>query len=495
MSNVKNESSSQIWNFISEPDLHPMKIMVKTNKLKKSEGFIFVAPYVIYGNTMVGQTGCIIMNQEGTPIWFSPLSSPYIQNTDFKVQKYKGKLVLTLWEGTISGTQSTNPNLPDGDPEPGAFFKIIDQNYKLVKKIYAHNGFTSDVHEFIITKRNTALFLGLKQVEANLAAYGGPEDGYIDNYSIQEVCISTNKLIFFWNALDHVNPNDSMVAASTTTNNIWDCFHVNSLEENPCNENQLLVSMRNMWTIYCIDKITGNILWQLGGKRNEFTFENDAMFSWQHYARFHSNNKISLFDDACCASTSSPSQGQSRGLILELDFERKMANKYKTFYHDPPLFAASQGNAQRLLSSNYFIGWGQEPKASEFLCCGNTASDPSKNLIYEIEYPNDNISYRTFKYDEWIGKPLYPPSITIITKNEYINVYVSWNGSTETVAWKLFAGKHKEKLHLIKDMRRTGFETKIQICDKGPYYQVYAIDHKKNIIGVSEILKNNKCIT
>jgi len=177
-----------------------------------------------------------------------------------------------------------------------------------------------------------------------------------------------------------------------------------------------------------------------------------------------------------------------------LDFENGIAKVNKTFYHDPPLFAASQGNAQRLSDGNYFIGWGQEGYASEYRCCGNTIEDPSKNLVYEIEYPDDNISYRAQKY-AWIGKPLYPPSVGIISKECHVDIFVSWNGATQVVKWRVLAGKQKEKLRIIKQVCRSGFETEIRVCDKGPYFRVYAIDHKDVIIGRSEIISvsSNDC--
>jgi hypothetical protein len=301
-----NNSSSQVWNFVSAPELHPMKVSINVNNPGTVSGLIFVAPYTSYEETMIGQTGALIMDQAGNPVWVRPLDSIYIQNTDFRVQSYKGKPVLTMWQGTISGTQSANPNLPAGDPEPGAYYLILNQNYKVIKTLTAQQGFTADVHEFIITNRNTALFTAVKQVPADLTPYGGPADGYFDNYSIQEVDLKTGKLVFFWDVLTHVDPAESMVSASsaTSSNNIWDCFHVNSVEEGP--DNTLLISMRNMWAIYNIDKETGNIIWQLGGKQNDFTFGQNATFSWQHDARHRPGNRISLFDDACCASPSSP---------------------------------------------------------------------------------------------------------------------------------------------------------------------------------------------
>lgn len=115
---------------------------------------------------------------------------------------------------------------------------------------------------------------------------------------------------------------------------------------------QLLISMRNMWAIYNIDKETGNIIWQLGGKQSNFTFGPNAAFSWQHDARHRPGNRISLFDDACCATSSPLPTGQAHGLILQLDLQNMTANVDRTYYHDPALFVSSQGNVQLLPNEN-----------------------------------------------------------------------------------------------------------------------------------------------
>lgn len=484
-----NQSSPQVWNFVSAPALHPMKVTINVNEPGTAPGLLFVAPYTLFEAKMIGQTGSLIMDQEGNPVWFKPLDSIYIQNANFRVQTYKGKPVLTTWQGTIAGTQTAHPNLPDGDPEPGAYYKIIDQHYQVIKKLTAKKGFTSDLHEFTITKRNTALFTAVKQVPADLRPYGGPKDGYFDNYSIQEVDLETGKLLFFWNVLDHINPADSMLPASsaTSSNNIWDCFHVNSVEEGP--NNTLLISMRNMWAIYNIDKKSKKIIWQLGGKQSDFTFGPNATFSWQHDARHRSGNRISLFDDACCASESSPPQGQAHGLILHLNFQNMTANIDRTYYHNPPLFVASQGNVQKKSNGNKFIGWGQEPYLSEYANEGNTQKNPSLNWLYDMQYPNQNISYRAFK-NQWVGLPHYPPSIAVEPKlNNEVIVYASWNGSTETVAWQVLAGPTPKKLSaVLKSTPRTGFETDIPVHSMGPYFQVNALNSSGKVIGTSRII-------
>ena len=50
-----------------------------------------------------------------------------------------------------------------------------------------------------------------------------------------------------------------------------------------------------------IDHINGEVLWNLGGKLNEFTdlSHGAAMdFSWQHDACWHNDTIITLFDNA-----------------------------------------------------------------------------------------------------------------------------------------------------------------------------------------------------
>lgn len=483
----KNNSSPQVWNFVSAPNLHPMKVTVNVNEPGTASGLIFVAPYTGFGVALVGQTGALILDQSGNPVWFRPLDSKYTQNTDFRVQSYHGKPVLTMWQGTISGTQSANPSLPPGVPEPGAYYQIINQNYNVIKKIIAQKGFTSDLHEFTITKRNTALFTAAKQVPADLTLYGGPANGYINNYSIQEVDLATGRLLFFWNVLGHVNPADSMIPASSATsfNNIWDCFHVNSVEEGP--DNTLLISMRNMSAIYNISKKTGNLIWQLGGKQSNFTFGPNAAFSWQHDARYRSGNRISLFDNACCASPGSPPEGQARGLVLKLNFQNMTASVDRTYYHDPALFVPTQGNGQKLPNGDQFVGWGQEPYLSEFANAGNTIKDPSLNFLYNMQFPNQNISYRAYKH-KWVGLPLYPPSIAVDQLFEDAVVYASWNGSTETAAWQVLAGSTSKKLSVvIISTPRTGFETEIKVNSDGPYFQVKALNSDGKVIGTSRI--------
>ena len=106
-------NSSQVWSFISEPNLHPMKITVNRLDPGTSSDLIFLAPYGFSADAMYGQPGGLIVNTEGDPVWFRPLSSPNLMNTDFRMQTFNGKPVLTFWQGTLA-TPPAYTNAPGG---------------------------------------------------------------------------------------------------------------------------------------------------------------------------------------------------------------------------------------------------------------------------------------------------------------------------------------------------------------------------------------------
>lgn len=479
--------SPQVWSFVSAPKLHPMKVVVNRFEPGTSGGFIFLAPYGFSLNPMYGQTGSLILDNAGNPIWFRPLPSVNLMNTDFRVQTYRCKPVLTFWQGTLA-TPPTYTNAPGGSSEPGSCFYILDNHYRVIKTLSAHRGYTSDIHEFLITPRNTALFLSTKSIPMDLTPYGGPADGFVQNFAIQEVDIKTNKLLFFWSALDHIPLTESFEPASSAvqSGNIWDAYHLNSisLTDDPDN---ILVSSRNAWTIYKINKPSKNILWRLGGKNSTFIIASGAEFSWQHDARFLPNNLISMFDDN--SDGMSPPGPSSHGLILQLNFVTMTASVYRTYFHDPNITVASQGNLQSLPNGNKFVGWGQSAYYSEFSEAGNTEATPSVNLLYDAAMPSsNNYSYRAYRHD-WIGRPCYPPKIAVRSTNGIVTVYASWNGSTETVSWQVFAGPKRKKLSLVSTADKSGFETAVQVAAQGPYFQVRALDRKGRVIGKSKTVR------
>lgn len=483
--------SPQVWSFVSAPDLHPMKTTVNVLNAGIAPGFVFLAPYAFSADAMYGQSGSLILDNLGNPIWFRPLSTPNLMNTDFRVQQLNGQSVLTFWQGTLA-TPPTYTNAPGGSSEPGSCYYILDNTYSVIKTVSAQNDFTSDIHEFLLTPNNTALFLSTKAVPMDLTPYGGPKNGFVQDFAIQEIDLQTNELIFFWDALQHIPLTDSFEPASSATSsaNIWDAYHFNSIGLTDTSSD-LIVSGRNLWTIYRINKTTGDIVWRLGGKQSSFTILSGAEFSWQHDARFLSgtstSSTVSMFDDNCCeGDTVPPGTPPAHGLVLQLDLNAMTASLATSYYHDPLINVSSQGNVQTLSNGNKFVGWGQSQYFSEFAAAGNTQSTPSVNLLYDAQMPGSNYSYRAYR-ETWVATPFYPPSIAVTLNGGLATIYASWNGSTETASWQVFAGSDPSSLSLVASAAKSSFETAILVVSKGPYFQVKALDASGRVIGVSQV--------
>ncbi|MFF0157334.1 arylsulfotransferase family protein [Streptomyces sp. NPDC005263] len=481
-----------MWRFVSEPGLRPMRVKVTANKSGTARGDIFVAPFS--ADQMVGQTGALVNDNSGDPVWFRPLSSTNLQNADFKVQTYydghrdRGQPVLTWWQGSLA-LPPAYTNLPAGAPEPGGCYYLYDARYRLLKTVFAHHGYYPDEHEFTLTRRGTALFLASKPVRLDLRPYGGPRNGAILNSEVQEVDLATGRLLNSWNALDHLDPADSEepVSSASSSDGVWDAFHINSVDEGP--GGQWLVSSRNMWAVYGISKKSGKIRYQIGGKKSDFTFGPNAHFYWQHDARFRPGSRISMFDDGCCDLPDGPPEQQSHGLILNLDFRRHRATVAKTYYHKPPLYSPTQGNTQALPNGNQFIGWGQSPYYSEYASAGNTQGNGSRNRLYDAKLPGSNISYRAFR-NAWTGTPYYPPKAAARADGRGRIVYASWNGSTQTRAWQVLAGPKPDSLSVVvKRAERSGFETAVRTGAPGPYYQVKALDAAGKVLRASRVVR------
>ncbi len=97
------QPENDVWRFRSRPDLGPPAVEVTTQADEVASGYIFVAPKrgFLAPKRGVGQDGPMIVDGGGQPVWFYSLQDKGKSATDFKVQYYKGRPVLTWWEGRV----------------------------------------------------------------------------------------------------------------------------------------------------------------------------------------------------------------------------------------------------------------------------------------------------------------------------------------------------------------------------------------------------------
>ena len=97
---------------------------------------------------------------------------------------------------------------------------------------------------------------------------------------------------------------------------LCDYFHIYSIDVEP--DGNLLVSARNTWTVYRVDRKSGEVLWRLGGKRSNFEMGEGARTAFQHEARRHEDGTITVFDNGAGPKV----HDQSRAIVIELDEEQ-----------------------------------------------------------------------------------------------------------------------------------------------------------------------------
>ncbi len=310
------------------------------------------------------------MRQDGTVLWFNPLT---MGSTNLQMQTYKGAPVLTWWQGDV-----VNPGYGIGE------YQILDSSYQQVATVQAGNGLKGDLHEFIISPQNTALFTIYEQRPEDLSSVGGPSDGQLLDSLFQEVDIATGKVLMHWRASHHVALSESYLTVPQSKNKPYDFFHINSIDID--DDGNLLVSSRHTWCIYKIDRSSGEIIWRLNGKKSDFHMGWRTHFHWQHDARHRHSNVVTLFDDGAGPTNAEPT---SRGLKLYLNTKKMRAELIEAYTPHPKMLAHYTGSTRVLSNGNVFIGWGNEPYFSEYSANGH--------LLYQARFPDGVYSYRAIK--------------------------------------------------------------------------------------------------
>jgi arylsulfotransferase ASST len=443
----------------SRPDLKPPLVQIRTAAHNTAPGYVFLAPKMV-----VAQAGPMIMDNRGEVVWFKPLNTRGV--TDFRVQQYLGKPVLTWWRGKVS-----NVGVGDG------WFVIYNTSYRPIAEVRAGNGLVGDVHEFLITKNNTALFTVYHRLPIDLSSVGGPEEGKIWDGIVQEVDIASGRVLFEWHSYPQVAINESYApppkAKAGAKAPPYDYFHVNSIEVEP--NGNILVSARNTHGIYEIDRKTKKVVWRLGGKRSDFKMGAGTKFAWQHDARRHADGTITIFDNGAAP----PVEKFSRVLVVRVDESTKKATLVRSYRHPKRLLAPFEGNAQFLPNGNIMVGWGAWPYVSEL--------SPSGAVLFDAYFGQgkppgkDADSYRAYRF-AWRGHPADRPVVVVAGDT----AYSSWNGATDVVRWQVLAGRAAGQLKPVQTVAKNGFETPIRLKSSAAFYAVKAIGRDGKVLGTSQ---------
>ncbi|HWB23715.1 MAG TPA: arylsulfotransferase family protein [Gaiellaceae bacterium] len=442
----------KIHEFVTRPDLVPPYVTVVHDNGHASGGLLFLAP-----SSGPGRRGNLIVDNAGQPVWFHPTTPVTAMN--FRTAIYRGKPVLTWWEG------STEQGLGKGT------HVILDDSYQLVARVQAGAGRPSDLHEFLLTPHGTALVTAWELVDADLTSVGGPSDGQVVGGIVQELELPSGRVLFEWKSLDHVPIQESHAGVGAP----FDYFHVNSIELD--SDGNLLVSARNTWAIYKIDRGSGEVIWRLGGKKSDFAMGPGTGFAWQHDARHHGTGDrlVSLFDDGSAPQV----QPQSKGMVIALDTKNMRATLHRKYTHHPSVLAHALGSTQVLPNGNVLVGFGTAPYFTEYSADGK--------VLFDAKLPPGGQNYRALRLP-WTGKPALQPEIAARRHTSGHTVFASWNGATEVASWLFETGPTAAKLHHAATKPRKTFETSLIVPPSARHAKVTALDRHGKPLRTSKTL-------
>ncbi|HEY5274405.1 MAG TPA: arylsulfotransferase family protein [Acidimicrobiales bacterium] len=442
--------------FHSRPDLVPPRCQMTVPLSDLSPGYILLSPSLIPSaraltrnsglSLGVGQEGVMLLDSDNHVVWFLPTDQ---LATNLQVQQYRGEPVLTFWQGAIVG------GIGYGE------VVILDANYRQVAVIRGGNGLKADLHDCTLTPEGTALVTAYTTKKADLSALGGSKHGEVFDSVVQEIDVASGKVVHEWHSMDHVPVSESQ---SKPGKGAFDYFHINSVSlDDP---DHLLVSARNTWALYRVDRSSGEVVSRLGGKKSDFALGPGVEFYWQHHSRRQPNGTITVFDDGATPAK----EGQSRGLVLRLDDAAKTIALDKAYTHPAHLLTDFEGSVQVLPDGHVFIGWGALPYFSEF--------DADGKLIFDGRLPTNVQSYRAFRAN-WTGRPLEAPAVATATDSfGNVVVYMSWNGATELASWQVLMGKGAGPMRPVGSAEKESFETTVTVQKLGTNLVAVALDAK-----------------
>jgi hypothetical protein len=369
---------------------------------------------------------------------------------NFRTQTYRGKPVLTWWQGESQSGHGVGTDY------------IADDHYNIIAS-FTPAGMPADAHEFRLTPGGDALVTSYVEKTTDLTAVGGPKDGKIYDCIASVIDVATGRTKFQWDALRHVPVADTY--ASYKAGKILDPYHMNSIALDPAGN--LILSLRHTSTIHNINPSTGATNWRLGGKHSTFTLGQGVQFSYQHDAEMPNATTLSMFNNNNGPEVKgSPDPRRLSSLEwIHLDFATHRATLIRNQTHPDKLRAAATGNMQALPNGNAFGSWGNAGHIAEFT--------PGGQMLYDAVPVRR--TYRAY-LDPWRGSPTTPPRLVLPATGK-TDAHAIWNGATNVSRWRILHGPTTTDLTPLTTVAWNGYDTTVPLEHQASgYYQLEALD-------------------
>ncbi|MBF6599756.1 MAG: aryl-sulfate sulfotransferase [Dehalococcoidia bacterium] len=440
----------------SRPDLNGAPALrVATSTQAASTG-----TYLLLTPLGGSKQGPAIFDRQGRLIWFQPAQKS--DAADLHVVRYQGADALAWWEGDVTKTgYGTGTHL------------VYNDRYQEVARIAGVGGVPVDLHELVLTPQGTALVESYAPKTADLTKLGGGANAPILDCSVQELDLATGRLLFDWNASDHVGFAESVVPLPKD-GGPFDYFHINAVEVDT--DDNLLISARNTAAIYKVHRKTGQVIWRLGGSPKVklpapalALAPSGESFWYQHDIRRNPDGSLSLFDNG-----GGPYVHDGRGIVLDIDEQALTARVRRTYGDGLKLRIQYQGSFRRQANGNWLVGWGDLGRMTELT--------PNGDVALDVSFTGN--SYRALSA-AWRGRPADAPAVAAQRSGSGAIVWASWNGATDVDSWRVLGGADASSLTALGSFPWRDFETQMSVSGAAAIVAVEAVDASGQVLGRS----------
>ncbi|MHC4085611.1 MAG: aryl-sulfate sulfotransferase [Planctomycetota bacterium] len=198
-----------------------------------------------------------------------------------------------LGELTCNGLFTSKRNIPGTNKK--VTHHLFDEDRNEVDTFQMGNGYLADSHDFQMLPNGHVLMFAYSShlVDMSKIVEGGHPAADVTGAVLQELDVHKN-VIFQWRSIDYIPITDSYRNIKGRRVNY---IHVNSCELDEIDGN-IILSCRETSEIIKISRVTGEVMWRMGGKQCEFTFINEhpenapRYFKLTHDVRRHANGGL-----------------------------------------------------------------------------------------------------------------------------------------------------------------------------------------------------------
>jgi Arylsulfotransferase (ASST) len=303
--------------------------------------------YVVFAAGFYG----IVIDNRGRVVWYHRF--PHGPGLNFQAQP--------------TGRYVAQPP-PANEADPAAFVEI-DPLGATTRRLGCAGGLVPRFHDLIAEIDGSYWILCDDTRTMDLGAFGGQAEARVTGSVVQHIG-PDGGLRFQWSAFDHFEITD--LDPAQRTGSIVNWTHANALDLD--GYGNLLVSFRSLNEITKIDVATGQVIWRMGGRANQFHFHGSAQpaFAGQHGLRMLEQDQFFLLDNR-------GNPGGSAAELYAIDEPARLAFRLVSFEAKPPVTAQLGGTTQLLERGHLLVSYGSGGRVEEY--------DPSGKVAWSIDNP------------------------------------------------------------------------------------------------------------